>query len=114
MGLVAGSGLATLFAINEQSVAQRNYNVAQNLYIDANSTSLVIERRADLLNQYQVLEDANSRVTLTAGLTAGLYALQLLDVLITQPKYGFRSKDKDPRAVGVRFEPTGVTLTARF
>lgn len=114
MGLIAGSGVATYLAIEEQSLAQQNYDVALEEYNNANSTSLAIERRADLLTQYQVLDDANSRVMLTAGVTAGLYALQLLDVLITRPKYGFRSKDKDSRAVGVRFEPTGITLTARF
>ena len=112
LGLTAGAAAATFLAIGQQNTAQQDYDAAQLAYNLARSTNEATASRTALLNQYQSLEDAKSMVMVTAGVTAGLYALQLLDVMLTRPEYGFRVNEQD--AVGVRIAPGGLTLTARF
>ena len=115
MGLTAGAAAATYLTINGKSRAQQDYDAAQLAYSLSTSASDASQRRLDVLQRYQEVQDATSMVTITAGVTAGLYALQLLDVMVTRPKYGYRTTESiDGETFGVRISPVGFTFSARF
>jgi hypothetical protein len=90
LGLFVGSAFYTYTAFSKFNNDLSTYNDAQDAYRSAGSTQAAIDLRTNVLEQYKEVTNSRDALILAAGVVAGVYALQLLDVAITSPRYGYR------------------------
>jgi hypothetical protein len=95
MGLFIGSAFYTYTAFSKYDNDLSTYNDAQNAYRNAGSTQAAIDLRTNLLAQHRQATNSRDALILAAGVVAGVYALQLLDVAITRPRYGYRGSGSE-------------------
>jgi hypothetical protein len=112
VALFAGSVAYTFITSSTYSKDLTAYNDTQQAYGLAANATAANELRTVLLTQHQQVKDSRQALLLAAGVTAGLYAIQLLDVAVTRPRYGYRGS-KNPR-LSASVEGAGVTLRASF
>lgn len=112
LALVAGAAVYTFSANAGYTNELKAYNETQEAYRRATNTATADALREQLLSEHKQLTNTRLVVMTAGALTAGLYAAQLLDVALTNPRYGYRGS-QDPR-VTVSVDGVGLTLRASF
>ena len=112
-GVLAAAGF-TVWQISEQNKAQSDLDNAMELYIEANSAELAAKHRAEALSAFNNQQSAYDNMIIGISALVGIYAIQLIDIAITNPKYGYRDRDRTSSRVQAGFSPEGATLAIRF
>jgi hypothetical protein len=94
VGLFAGSVVYAYMAKSGYDTKMDDYDEALRLYRNAGSTQDAVAQWTIVQSNYQQMEDSRNGLLIAAGVVTGIYALQLLDVAITRPRYGYRGTDR--------------------
>jgi hypothetical protein len=90
MALFAGAALYTYTSFSGYQDNLSDYNEAQEAYLSNRSVTLAPNLRNAVLDHYTQVNDSRNALLIAGGILAGVYTIQLLDVLITSPRYGYR------------------------
>lgn len=109
LGLFAASAVyanSVYTGYNNDLVA---YSDAQDAYRRAGSAEAAANLRSELLTQHKQVTDSRGALIIAAGVVAGVYAVQFLDVAISRPRYGYREK---PTSRALAYDAGGNTRLA--
>jgi hypothetical protein len=112
LGVAAALGAYSYMAMQDQQKYQDAFETSIASYGSARSVSLAAVFKQNAIDSYNKQIDSYNQVKLGLTVVAGIYALQLLDVLITRPKYGYRENQSKKLQTGVT--GNGVILTLRL
>lgn len=111
---LAGAAVAagfTVWARLDYNAANNRYDTALLNYQQANTLQNAARYRAEVLDAFDDQNTAYDNMMLGLAVFGGVYAVQLLDVLILRPRYGYRDSRQTVQA---GFGPQGASLTLRF
>ncbi|MCH8488116.1 MAG: hypothetical protein LAT75_14730 [Candidatus Cyclonatronum sp.] len=109
-GAAAAAGF-TVWARFDYLAAGERYENAQLRYQQASSLEDAARYRADVLKEFGNQSTAYDNMMLGLAVFGGVYAVQMLDVLILRPRSGYRDSRQTVQA---GFGPQGASLTLRF
>lgn len=112
LGATAALGALTYLSWSSQQGLQADYDASMASYRSANSVAEAAAFREQALGHYNKQLDANNQMkTMIIG-AIGVYAIQLVDIIITQPRYGYRESSEQRLQAGV--SSNGLTLSYKF
>ena len=132
LGMFAGAAVYGYTSFLGYTDNLNAYNDAQNAYRNSTIVEATTELRSIVQKKHRQVIDSRDALIIAAGVVGGVYALQLLDVTITRPRYGYRGSGStramaydggsnsriasNDRSVGLsaRMDGAGITLRASF
>jgi hypothetical protein len=89
-GLFLGSVVYSGLMLRNHRHNLQNHDQALQAYSSAGSSGEAAAAWATVSQTYQESVDSRQALLIAGGIVAGVYAIQLLDVAITRPRYGYR------------------------
>lgn len=109
-GAAAAAGF-TVWARLDYNAANDRYDTALLNYQQANTLEDAARYRTEVLDAFGAQNTAYDNMMLGLAVFGGVYAVQMLDILILRPRYGYRGSRQTVQA---GFGPQGANLTLRF
>jgi hypothetical protein len=112
LGATAALGALTYLSWSEQQNLQSDYDASMASYRTARNVAMATTFRAQALGHYNKQLDANNQMkTMILG-AIGVYAIQLVDIIVTKPRYGYRESTEPRLQAGV--SSNGLTLSFKI
>jgi len=106
-GLASGGYI--LYSLKQEQTIESDYNSALQSFSNAATMTQSNQFRDDAVQHFNDWNDLVDRRTIALAALTGIYAIQLLDILITTPERGYRNSPKSgwqtsATASGIRFK----------
>jgi hypothetical protein len=112
LGATAALGALTYLSWSEQQSLQTEYDASMASYRTARTVAEATTFREQALGHYNKQLDANNQMkTMILG-AIGVYTIQLVDIIIMQPRYGYRESSEPRLQAGV--STSGLTLSFKI
>jgi hypothetical protein len=107
-GAAAAAGFST-WSFLEYNASTNRYDEAMQNYQQANSLDAANNYRNEVLSEFNNQSAAYDNIMLGLTVFGGIYAVQMLDVMLLSPRYGYRD-----RQMQAGLGPDGINLVIRF
>lgn len=112
MATIAGSGFYTYMQLQKQRELQSEIDDLSIMYKSATSTIEADGLRKELMDRYSKASNAHSLKSNVIYMIGGVYLLQVLDLMIIEPKFGYRDTNKS--AIQASIKTGKVSLKIAF
>jgi len=110
LGATAALGALTYLSWSEQQSLKTDYDASMASYRTARNVAEATRFREQALGHYNKQLDANNQMkTMILG-AIGVYAIQLVDVIVTKPRYGYRESSNNLVTASVTGNSIKLTL----